>query len=72
MLPLHSKDDAYTIISPRSEVMRYFSSKTLDDHVTLPEQISEGVFVAGLLKRPMPTDKVVPVRILSIRDDTKT
>ncbi|KAK9680969.1 Reverse transcriptase (RNA-dependent DNA polymerase) [Popillia japonica] len=52
ILPLESKYNVYTVIPPRCEIIKYFWVDDVDDCVVLPNEIAQGVFIAGIIARP--------------------
>ncbi|KAK9717364.1 Reverse transcriptase (RNA-dependent DNA polymerase) [Popillia japonica] len=50
VLPLESKHNCYTIIPPRCEIIKYFWVDNEDDCIVLPNEVSEGVFTASIIR----------------------
>lgn len=65
-MPLESKYDSYTVLPPRCEIIKYFWVDDEEDCVIMPNEISEGVFTAGIIARP--TAHAVPVQFLNTND----
>ncbi|KAK9730845.1 Integrase zinc binding domain [Popillia japonica] len=66
ILPLESKYNVYTVIPPRCEIIKYFWVDDVDDCVVLPNEIAQGVFIAGIIARP--NLHTIPIRILNTND----
>lgn len=65
-IPLESNRDNIVKLAPRSELIHYYKSNIQDDMLTLPEEIANGVFVAGMLVR---SEKgLIPVRMLNTNE----
>lgn len=67
-VPMLSKFETYMSLPPRSEIIKYcditYASET--DFVVIPEEICEGVFVAGLLVNPQKGQ--IAVRFLNVNE----
>lgn len=68
VLPMQSKHDLYTTIPARCEVIKYVNTELVEDCVVLPNELCEGVFVAGCVARP-DSNNMIPVKILNVRDE---
>lgn len=66
LAPIISDFDCYMSIPPRSEIIKYCSSDQTDECVIFPEELCEGVFVAGILAKS--ENGRVPVRLLNVND----
>lgn len=67
ILPLESNFNECTIIPPRSEIVKYFWVDDECDCVVLSSEITEGVFTAGIIARPV--SHIIAVRILNTKDE---
>lgn len=67
LLPMQSKYKFSTTIPARCEVIKFCWVDINDECVILPDELCEGVFVAGILATP--NSNMVPVRILNVRDE---
>lgn len=63
---IHSKYENYACIPARHEVIKCFHINTNEECVVIPDEICEGVFVAGMLVKSM--SNRIPVRILNTRN----
>lgn len=66
-IPMRSKHEQIVSIPARCEIIKYFDIRTNEDCIILPEEISEGVFVASAAARPKLNK--IPVRILNVREN---
>ena len=71
-LPIESECSQYTMLPPRCEIIKYCSicTELEKDCVVLPDEICDGVFVAGILATP--EKGKIPVRILNTRNEQVT
>lgn len=66
-IPIQSKFSYFTTIPARCEIIKYFWVDTTEDCIVIPDELAEGVFIAGTLGRPH--DNMIPVRILNVRNE---
>lgn len=64
--PLQSLYDCEVDIPPRCEIIKYFSVDFEYDCLVAPEEVCEGVYVAGVAARP--TNNLIPVRLLNVNE----
>lgn len=65
-LQLESDYDVTTAIPARCEIIKYLKCDSTEDCVVIPDQICEGVFVAGCISRPV--DNYIPIRFLNTNE----
>lgn len=65
-LPLQSSHDYEEIVPARCEVIKYFPVNMKCDCVVMPEEVCNGVFVAGVVNSPK--DGMIPVRLLNVNE----
>lgn len=65
-MPLESNYDYCMSIPPRCEIIKYCKIDCEDDCVILPEELCEGVYVAGILARPK--QGMIPVKVLNVNE----
>lgn len=66
-LPIESKVNYDTLIPARCEILTYCKVNTRKECVVLPQEIGNGIFVAGTLAHAI--NNQIPVRILNVRDE---
>lgn len=66
-VPLESEAQQITFIPSRTEIIRYCEVSATGDHVILPEEVSEGVFVAGIIAKA--ENNKIPVRLLNTKTE---
>lgn len=66
VVPMLSNFDQYIMLPPRSEIIHYCSSDVMNDCVISSEELSEGVFVAGVIAKAEKGQ--IPVRFLNVND----
>lgn len=72
-LPMESQNNTVLHVPARCEFIHYFRVSEEQEYIVLPEQLGEGIFVAGLLTKPLSSsDRTIPVRILNVRDEPVT
>ncbi|KAJ3666617.1 hypothetical protein Zmor_002052 [Zophobas morio] len=65
-IPIESQCEFYTEIPSRCEIIKYCYVENNDDYVVLPDEICEGVYIAGSIV--CARDNLIPVKILNVRD----
>lgn len=69
-LPMLSKQQHYIKIPARCEVIKNCRVDKNQDCVVLPEEVGDGIFIAGVLARPK--SNMIPIKILNTRDTEVT
>lgn len=67
---LNSKNDSVLTIPSRCEIIEYLSINTEKECVVIPQEICEGVFLAGTVVKPK--HNIIPVKILNTRETEVT
>lgn len=70
VLKMKSKSDNFVKIPPRCQYIHYFKTDLNQDGVIFPEEIADGIFIAGSIVRPK--DNLIPVQILNVNDKEVT
>lgn len=66
-VPLESSyDNDYTTIPSRCEIVKYFDCNCVEDCVVLPQNICEGVYVAGCIANP--ENNKIPVKLMNVTE----
>lgn len=65
-VPMRSKSQCFVSIPARSEVIKYVSNVSMDECVVFPEELCEGVFIAGMVVKS--ENGKIPVRFLNVND----
>lgn len=66
IVPLESEYDHYISLPSRCEVITYCDYNEIGDYVVRPEELCEGVFVAGIIGKIK--GNKIPVRLLNVND----
>jgi len=66
-LTVHQPQNKMLIVPPRCEIIQYLPVIWLDECVVLPNEISDGVFLAGSIVKP--ENGKIPVKILNTREE---
>lgn len=69
-IPMESKYNDSITIPPRCEIIKCFTITHKSDCIILPQELGQGIFLAGIITRPK--DNVIPVRLLNTREKTVT
>lgn len=68
VIPMESKFNQCIRVPARCEIIKYFEINNKNDCIVLPEQLGEGLFVAGIVARPTKS-REIPIRILNVREN---